>query len=352
MKKTTETLQNIPLKQILSTRSNPRSDLENNDALCGLAASLGSEDDPKLVGPPVVEEIDPQTFRTLAGERRIQAARLAGWQTIPCLVRPQLDPLEAHELRLIENLHRQPLHPLDKAAALKIAWLNANAAAIGLEYAAREILKKEQLPTETLTGLTALLETNGFTATHPTVCWDQMLNRLGIELNPASRKKLIAVLGVDAGVQEQVRSLDITEAALRSLGQLEPADQVVLVETLESDPDLTRRVRRISHAVRQQGYTLDEAISEAQGQVVGGAEHEQETDPVNDDDFLTDDTMDTVLQLLEAANQITTAISALNTLLDGRIPADLPTPWGEYATESLAMIQAASQSITLAPRRI
>jgi ParB/RepB/Spo0J family partition protein len=336
-------LQNIALEKITSTCRNPRSDLVVDDDLRGLAASLGTAENSGLVGPPVVEQLDEHTYRVLAGERRVQAARLAGWHAIACLVRPLLDPLKAHNLRLVENLHRQPLHPLDRAVGLKIAWLNANAEALELAAAAREILKRDQPPLDTLMQLTTLLEEVGFAPTHPAVSWDVVLDQLGIELNPFSRKKLLAVLAIEPGVQKQVRSLHITEAALRSLGQLEPEDQATLVGEMIENPDLTRRVRRISHAVRQHGYGIGAAIAEAQGKVVHDNHPEQE--PIGADDFFADDTMDTVLQLLEAANQVTAAVQSLDTLLAGGRLTELPTPWSEYAVESLQLILTAVQSI-------
>jgi hypothetical protein len=81
-----------------------------------------------------VEDLGDGKYSVLAGERRIRAAHLAGWKTIECVVRPRSDPLQAHTLRLVENLHRRDLHPLDEAAALKIAWLAANADAMGLGH--------------------------------------------------------------------------------------------------------------------------------------------------------------------------------------------------------------------------
>jgi ParB/RepB/Spo0J family partition protein len=350
MKKSKLTLKKIPFEKILSTRRNPRSDLETDpstssgQALQGLVISLGNEKDPRLVGPPVVEQLDNDRYRILAGERRVQAAQLAGWQSIDCLVRPCLDPVTAHTLRLVENLHRQPLHPLDKAAALKISWLSTNAEAMNLTDETREILELEQLPHETLSQLADLLESHGFIPTHPAVSWDQVLDDLGLELNPASRKKLLRVLTIAPTVQTQVRELDVTEAALRSLGQMDAEDQETLVKELSQNPDLTRRVRRISHAVRKHGYSVDQAIAEAKGQVVDEISEAEDLDG-EEINILDDPTMDTVLQLLDAANQVIIACQELETLLKERSPKELIPPWGEYTTDSIEMIRNAINAI-------
>jgi len=336
-------LQNIPLDRIHSTPQNPRSSLDVDDELRGLARSMGQPEDGQMVEPPVVEDLGESSYRILAGERRIQAARLAGWTEIFCLVRPRLDPAQAHTLRLVENLQRKPLHPLDQAAALKIEWLYANAQEIEKGEQAREILGKEQTPRQCLAELSAMLAEHGFTPTHPAVTWDSVLDRLGIDLEPARRKKLLQVLAIDASVQERIGEIEITEAALRSLGQLEPDDQERLADELLENPDLSRKVRRISHAVRGHGYTLDQAIAEVHGQVAIEAEDHPEINYAPDEDLFGDNTMEVILQWLDVANQVTIAAQSLEEMLDGRSPRELTPPWNEYAIDATGLI---SQAIT------
>ena len=52
----------------------------------------------------------------VAGERRWRAARRAGLQLIPAIVRTT-DDLGTVERALVENLHREDLTPLEEAAA-------------------------------------------------------------------------------------------------------------------------------------------------------------------------------------------------------------------------------------------
>jgi ParB-like chromosome segregation protein Spo0J len=337
-------LRDIPLAYIRSTLQNPRSDLAEDDNLRGLAASLGSEDDPQLAGPPVVEEMGTDDYRILAGERRIRAARLAGWQRIACLVRQRLDPAQAHTLRLVENLHRQELHPLDKAAALKIAWYTANADALGLQAQAREILEIEQTPAETLTALETLLQTtHDFPTTRPPVSWDTVFDRLGLEMEPSRRKRLLRVLGIESEIQERVREIDMSEASLRALGQLEAEDQAKLVAAIEEDPELAQKVRRIAHAVNHQDYELDEAVQEAQGQVVLDEDDPEDDQiaPSGDDQEAIDEDllMDTVVALMEMADQWEGMVTTLNELAQGNTWQDLPEPWGAYAQEAYEKIK-------------
>jgi ParB/RepB/Spo0J family partition protein len=53
----------------------------------------------------------------VAGERRFRAAQLAGWETIPALVRDLTDD-EAYELAVLENAVREDLNPMEEAKML------------------------------------------------------------------------------------------------------------------------------------------------------------------------------------------------------------------------------------------
>lgn len=57
-------------------------------------------------------------YELVAGERRWRAARLAGLEQIPALVR-ELDDQQLAELALIENLQREDLNPIDRAEAFQ-----------------------------------------------------------------------------------------------------------------------------------------------------------------------------------------------------------------------------------------
>jgi len=68
-----------------------------------------------VVEPLVVREHGGR-LELIAGERRLRAARLAGLQAVPVVVRDMSDR-EALEVTLIENLQREDLSALEEAAA-------------------------------------------------------------------------------------------------------------------------------------------------------------------------------------------------------------------------------------------
>lgn len=327
------TLEWIPLEQIRFSPGNPRSDAA--DDIEGLAASLGSETDPQLIHPPTVRRLADGGLLLIAGERRVRAARLAGWATILCQVRNELDAHSAHTLRVVENLHRRALQALDQALALKISWLAANATALGQSARVNEILEQAQPQPQTLAALEALLRTAGFVPTHPAVSWDQVLDDLGIELKPDSRKKLMRVLAIAPDVQQQARPLKLTEAALRSIGTLEEPDQRQLVSALAETPELTRKVRRIARVVREGSHSLDQAIAEARGQTDAEAAHPASEQDIPEDERVTDQ----VIRLLEAATSAQQAADELRTLLGANYLEELPGAWQDYAREALQMLE-------------
>jgi ParB-like chromosome segregation protein Spo0J len=328
-------LKDIPVSAIIFTVRNPRSNPA--DDLDGLIASIGSEADPIMPQPPLVVDLGDGTYRLLSGERRTQAAIQKGWEKITCLVGAPVDPLRAHHLRLAENLHRKELHPLDKAAALKIAWLAANAEAMELQEQAHALMEIEQPPAQTLDSLLQLLNEHEFIPTHPAVTWDSVLDDLGIELNPASRKKLMAVLSIAPEVQEKARELDMSEAALRAVSTLNEGDQARLVDEIAEDPDLAGKTRRIARKLRD-GDEMDEALAEVRGESDEQA-HSHDYMPADDD---SGDVSDAVLVLLEAANQVSGIATSLAEATGGEL-SNLSDPWNEYALQAIQTIKTALQ---------
>jgi ParB family transcriptional regulator, chromosome partitioning protein len=105
----------LPLDRIERSPNQPRSDFD--EALLGeLAASIAVHG---VLQPVIVRELVDGGYQLIAGERRLRAARLAGLETIPAVVRDATDGTDSLELALIENLQRADLNPIETALAYR-----------------------------------------------------------------------------------------------------------------------------------------------------------------------------------------------------------------------------------------
>jgi ParB family transcriptional regulator, chromosome partitioning protein len=102
-------LQQIPLAKIVPNPRQPRTFFAP-EALEELRASIAAFG----VLVPVIVRERGEGYELIAGERRVRAAKAAGLETIPALVRAS-DDRESLEVAIIENLQRENLDPLEEA---------------------------------------------------------------------------------------------------------------------------------------------------------------------------------------------------------------------------------------------
>ncbi len=82
--------------------------------IVSLAESLKEHD---LLQPVLVRRIGT-SYQLISGERRLRAARRAGWKKIPARIREADDRLVA-ELAIVENLQRKDLNAIEKALSFQ-----------------------------------------------------------------------------------------------------------------------------------------------------------------------------------------------------------------------------------------
>ena len=104
--------QDVPIGSISVNPYQPR-DVFDEDALNSLSLSIREVG---VLQPVLIRRKSSDTFELIAGERRWRAAKRAGKETIPAIVR-DVEDLTSLEHALVENLHRQDLGPLEEAAA-------------------------------------------------------------------------------------------------------------------------------------------------------------------------------------------------------------------------------------------
>jgi ParB family transcriptional regulator, chromosome partitioning protein len=104
---------------LMPGRYQPRRHL-SEESLAELADSIREQGilQPLVVRPVGNPGAAEPRYEIVAGERRWQAAKLAGLSTVPVIVR-ELDDQSALAVALIENLQREDLNPIDQAHSLK-----------------------------------------------------------------------------------------------------------------------------------------------------------------------------------------------------------------------------------------
>jgi len=111
--RTGEEVVQIRLDDVGSGAHQPRQDF-NEARLAELSASIRESG----VLQPIIVRPGSVGYEIVAGERRARAARLAGLDEIPAIVRRYTDD-DVLVLSLVENVQRDDLNPIDKAIAYR-----------------------------------------------------------------------------------------------------------------------------------------------------------------------------------------------------------------------------------------
>ena len=216
-------LQDIPLEQLQPSPFQPRTDFDD-ERIKALADSLSERG---AVQPVLVRKVGKK-YELVAGERRLRAARMAGLDTLPAVVR-ELSDDEAATLTLVENIQREDLNAIDEAQALQ-----ALSERLGQTH--EEIAQRVGRARATVTNLIRLLE----------LCAEvQQLVRAGklsmghakVLLSvPAARQKTLAreIQDEDLSVRETERRAK--DSKPRKKGRSKTV----------TDPDLLRLQQRLS----------------------------------------------------------------------------------------------------------
>lgn len=106
-------VQQIPVADIQANRYQPRQEFDES-ALEELKESIVQHG---VLQPILVRQLPAgKGYELIAGERRFRASKLAGFDTVPALVRPLSDAAST-EIALIENLQREDLNAIEEARA-------------------------------------------------------------------------------------------------------------------------------------------------------------------------------------------------------------------------------------------
>jgi len=102
----------IKIDSIQPNEYQPRKSF-SDDTLNELVSSIKEKG---IIQPVIVRKTGDDRYQLIAGERRWRAAKIAGLNTIPAIVK-DVAPAESLELALIENIQREDLNPVETAEA-------------------------------------------------------------------------------------------------------------------------------------------------------------------------------------------------------------------------------------------
>ena len=102
----------IPVGDVDPNRNQPRKRFDD-DALLALAESIRHSG----VITPILVAREGARYTIIAGERRWRAARIAGLDTIPAIVR-EWDEVRRREAALVENIQRENLNAIEEAQGI------------------------------------------------------------------------------------------------------------------------------------------------------------------------------------------------------------------------------------------
>lgn len=209
------TFAEISIDRIVPSPHNPRRTIGDVSELAQSIATVG------ILEPLLVEEIadgGEYDFHVIAGERRWTAARQAGLDTVPCLVRPALEDAARLELMIIENLQREDLSPLDEAEGFrKLTQLGMSQRAIAERIRCNQSHVSKRIALTLLPPTAkAELDAGGITIEEAT-----FLARLHRE--PERIEKLLKSSNRRYAIEREAREFEADQREKRVRGELEKA---------------------------------------------------------------------------------------------------------------------------------
>ncbi len=196
-------IQEIPVGELDPNPDQPRQSFDQ-ESIGQLADSIR---DQGVLQPLLVVPASGGRYRIIAGERRYRASRVAGLETVPCIVK-DIDVIRQMEIALIENLQREDLNPMEAAR-----------------------------------GIQALMKQCGYTQ-------EKVSARLG-KSRPAVAN-LLRLLSLPEEVTEMVRDGLISAGHARVLaGIKDPEEQIRLAHRAADEGMSVRRLEQLASAVKE-----------------------------------------------------------------------------------------------------
>ena len=193
----------IAVGQLDPNPDQPRQTFDD-ESIAQLAESIR---DQGVLQPLLVVPSGGGRYRIMAGERRFRAGRMAGLDTLPCIVK-DIDVIRQMEIALIENLQREDLNPMEAAK-----------------------------------GIQALMKQCGYTQ-------EKVSARLG-KSRPAVAN-LLRMLSLPEEITEMVRDGRLSAGHARVLAGLGSAEEQIRLGRMAADEGMSvRRLEQLASAVKE-----------------------------------------------------------------------------------------------------
>ncbi len=247
----------LPISLIDPNPYQPRQEFDPAE-LEGLADSVRTHG----VLQPVVVRVAGHRYQLVAGERRLRAVQLLGWQNIPVRI-VELDDQQTCELALVENLQRKDLNAIEKALAFE-RYLSQ------YQTTHEKLAKQLGIDRSTVTNLIRLLELPD--AVQQMVARNQITG--GHARAILSIEDPIAQLSLAQEVSEKGLSVRETERLAREARQ--PAEQAVvpptsidvMAETAVELPERSNHIVSIENELKQRlGLKVEIRAKGSEGQI-------------------------------------------------------------------------------------
>tara|TARA_B100000700_G_scaffold64666_1_gene71362 strand:- start:8689 stop:9540 length:852 start_codon:yes stop_codon:yes gene_type:complete len=219
----------VPLSNMSPGQYQPRRKM-HKETLGELAESIKNQG---LIQPIVVRKQAAGGFEIVVGERRWRAAKLAGLETVPVVIK-NLNNEEAAKIALIENLQREDLNAMDQARALQRLQMEFN---LSQEDLAKSLGKSRP-------AVTNLIRLNKLSEKV-----QEMLESGEIEMGHA-RAILSAPKGDQPEIARKVLSLGLSVRETERMVLKSKGDpQTKKIKKDQKDADITKLEKEVSEAL-------------------------------------------------------------------------------------------------------
>ncbi|MCL2096023.1 MAG: ParB/RepB/Spo0J family partition protein [Oscillospiraceae bacterium] len=123
-------------------KAQPRKDFKK-ESLAELADSIAKHG---IIQPIIVRSLPNGYYQIIAGERRWRAAKMAGLDEVPVVIK-NVNDLTAAEMTMVENLQREDLNPIEEARGYKYLADNYN---LTQEEISRRVAKSRSVVTNAI----------------------------------------------------------------------------------------------------------------------------------------------------------------------------------------------------------